>query len=172
MTARERLIKRLGPYWQMEAAAALLIPGTMLLLSEGRLGPASWFAMVPMVIMLIIGAAYWRGKYRQLIERGYDIKPLLRKIARWKAAVLALSIFAITTAILIWLFPHYSVGFADRVCATIAASLALLEYVNYFHRQLQHFDNMTDFKRLLAGKGFRRSQMAVDLAAFLRRTDQ
>jgi hypothetical protein len=42
--------------------------------------------------------------------------------------------------------------------------LAVLEYVNYYHRQLQHFDNKADFRRMLAGKGFRQSWMARDLA--------
>jgi hypothetical protein len=39
----------------------------------------------------------------------------------------------------------------------------MLEYVNYYHRQLQHFDHAADWKRLLAGRGFRVSQMAADL---------
>jgi hypothetical protein len=44
--------------------------------------------------------------------------------------------------------------------------LAMLEYINYYHRQLQHFDNAADLKRLLSGKGFKRSHMARELAAF------
>ena len=44
--------------------------------------------------------------------------------------------------------------------------LALAEYVNYYHRQLQHFDNWPDFRRLMTGKGFRPAKMAVDLAAW------
>jgi hypothetical protein len=54
---------------------------------------------------------------------------------------------------------------ADRIAATACAVLAALEYVNYYHRQLQHFDNWADFKRLIAGKGFRKSWMARDLDA-------
>jgi hypothetical protein len=54
---------------------------------------------------------------------------------------------------------------ADQIAATACAALAALEYVNYYHRQLQHFDSWADFKRLLAGKGFRKSWMARDLEA-------
>jgi len=39
----------------------------------------------------------------------------------------------------------------------------VLEHVNYYHRQLQHFDHWPDFKRLITGRGFRRSQLSVDL---------
>ena len=164
MNSRQRLAKRLGSYWQMEAVSAILIPGVMLLLSSGKLSLASYFAMVPMVIMLIIGAAYWRSKYRQLTLTKHDVRTLLKRIAAWKLPALALSLLACVLAGMLWLFPQHSAGLADRVVASVAALLALLEYVNYYHRQLQHFDNMADFKRLLAGKGVRRSQMAADLA--------
>ena len=59
-------------------------------------------------------------------------------------------------------------GLADRVAATGCATLAVLEYVNYYHRQLQHFDNKADFKRMLAGKGFRQSWLARDLSELRR----
>jgi membrane protein YdbS with pleckstrin-like domain len=52
--------------------------------------------------------------------------------------------------------------------AAILTLLAALEYVNYYHRQLQHFDRSSDFKRLMTGGGFRRSHMARDLAAYRR----
>lgn len=48
----------------------------------------------------------------------------------------------------------------------IASLLALAEYVNYYHRQLQHFDNWPDFHRLITGRGFRPAKMALDLAAW------
>ena len=60
------------------------------------------------------------------------------------------------------LFPVFS-GLADRNVATACAVLAVLEYVNYYHRQLQHFDSREDFRRLLTGKGFRKSWLARDL---------
>ncbi|MEN9392769.1 MAG: hypothetical protein RLZZ104_1112, partial [Pseudomonadota bacterium] len=67
-----------------------------------------------------------------------------------------------------WLVPSWSAGLADRNIATGCAVLAVLEYINYYHRQLQHFDNGEDFQRLLAGKGFRKSWMARDIEALNR----
>lgn len=52
--------------------------------------------------------------------------------------------------------------------AAILTLLAALEYVNYYHRQLQHFDRSSDFKRLITGGGFRRSHMARNLTAYRR----
>ena len=65
-----------------------------------------------------------------------------------------------------WVFPQISVSLGDRIAATVCGLLAALEYINYYHRQLQHFDNAADFKRLMSGRGFRRSQMAADLERF------
>ena len=51
----------------------------------------------------------------------------------------------------------------------VVTILGVLEYVNYYHVQLQHFDNMADWRRLLAGRGFRPAHMARDLATWRRR---
>ncbi|NRD89867.1 hypothetical protein C8024_11005 [Sphingopyxis sp. BSNA05] len=82
---------------------------------------------------------------------------------RVRPYILALIIAALGGTVLVWLQPHLSSGLGDRITASVASALAVAEYINYYHRQLQHFDNMADFKQLLSGKGFRRSQMAVDL---------
>jgi hypothetical protein len=47
--------------------------------------------------------------------------------------------------------------------------LAILEFVNYYHVQLQHFDHAEDFQRLLAGKGFRRSHLSKSIRAYRQR---
>ena len=56
-------------------------------------------------------------------------------------------------------------GLTTSVSAAAALSLlASLEYVNYFHVQLQHFDNRADFQRLGTRRRFRRSHLAKDIA--------
>ncbi|MDQ3080564.1 MAG: hypothetical protein M3R03_11290 [Pseudomonadota bacterium] len=54
---------------------------------------------------------------------------------------------------------------AGVIAAELLTLLAGLEYVNYYHRQLQHFDNLADLKRLFSGRGFKPSHMARSLAA-------
>ncbi len=59
------------------------------------------------------------------------------------------------------------VGWSGAVVAAfICSGLATLEYVNYFHVQLQNFDHAADIKRLMNGGGLRQAHMAKDLAAF------
>jgi hypothetical protein len=74
-----------------------------------------------------------------------------------------LALLGLLSASSAWVFPELMVGSGDRWVATFAALLGLLEYVNYYHRQLQHFDNWSDFRRLFQGKGFRISQLARDI---------
>lgn len=160
---REKLIARLNPYWKMEAANIVFIPLIVVWVTAGRIGWTTLVALVPVVLLLAIGAAYWRGKVRQLRGEQSDLIPLLRRIAWWKRPSLMLTAAGCGAALAGWLVPGLSLGQADRLAASGCALLAVLEYVNYYHRQLQHFDNAADFRRMLAGKGFRRSSMAADL---------
>jgi hypothetical protein len=52
--------------------------------------------------------------------------------------------------------------------AMLFSLLALLEYINYYHYQLQHFDNQADFQRLISGRGFRQSHLARALEQYER----
>lgn len=160
---RDRLIKRLDPYWKMEAANAAIVPLFVIWATGGRIGWITLAALVPVVLLLVIGAVYWRSKVRQLRGEQRDLAPLLRRIGWWKRPSLLLTATGGAAALGGWLMPDWSVGLADRIAASSCALLAALEYVNYYHRQLQHFDNWADFKRLLKGQGFRRSSLAADL---------
>lgn len=160
------LSKRLAWYWKMEASGILLFPALMFWYSNFQLGWPAAIASVPMILILALGAAYWRGKLHQLTHPGFEFEKWLRAISLLQTPALVLTLAGILAAGTAWVFPQISAGLADRVSATGAAALAALEYVNYYHRQLQHFDHLPDFRRLLGGHGFRRSQLAGDLRAF------
>lgn len=167
MAAKTRadLLKRLDPYWKMEAANVLFVPAFLIWLAGGKVG---WITLAPMaatVLLLVIGALYWRGKVRRLRGDGGDFAVLLRRLAALKAPALVLTLAGCATALAGWWVPAWSAGLADRNVATACAVLAVLEYVNYYHRQLQHFDSREDFRRLLTGRGFRKSWLARDLEA-------
>ena len=79
MAAKTRadLLKRLDPYWKMEAANVVFVPVFLIWLAGGKVG---WITLVPMaatVLLLVIGALYWRGKVRQLRGDGSDFPVLL-----------------------------------------------------------------------------------------------
>ncbi len=161
---RADLLARLEPYWKMEAANAVLLPAMIVFLSKGQLGWISFVPMASMILLLVIGALYWRGKVRQLKGEPQNWTGLLGTLARLQLPALVLTLAGAAAAVAGWTVSDLTVGTADRWTATACGVLAVLEYVNYYHRQLQHFDNKADFKRMLAGKGFRPSWMARDLA--------
>ena len=168
--AKASLLKRLDPYWKMEAANMVAIPVLAFGLTKGQI---SWISLVPLaatVLLLGIGTAYWWMKVRQLRRDDANHEAVLRWLSRLQLPSLLLTLAGVLSAALGRAIPELSVGLADRITAAVCAALAVLEYVNYYHRQLQHFDNKADFRRLLAGKGFRPSWMARDLAAWRART--
>ena len=166
MNAKDKIKKRLDSYWKLELMNVIVLPAVMVLwpLSYGyRIGWGSYFSMIPMCGLLYIGGIYWRSK-RQALDVGIaPVQLVMPRISKAQYPLMLLSIIAITIAILLWVRPDLSASRGDQWTATTAAALAGLEYINYYHRQLQHFDHGPDFKRLLAGQGFRRSQLAKDL---------
>ena len=159
---RSALFHRLSGYWKLELANMIIIPGVMAWLSGWRLGPLSIVAILPMCGLLLVGGLYWRGKLQEL-AKGRDIRALLRRIRQVQLPLLALTLLAAGAVLASWMIAGLAANPADRWVATAAASLAALEYVNYYHRQLQHFDHAADFKRLLSGRGLRRSWLSRDI---------
>lgn len=162
LTVRAKLLHRMARYWQMEAANVVAVPLMMAFFSRGQLGWPAAIAIVPMSGMLAVGTIYLRAKYRQVafVE---PITQALRLVAGAQVPMLLGSVLALGIAGSVWLWPDVTQGLAERWVVTVAALLAALEYVNYYHRQLQHFDNANDWRRLLAGRGFRPSQLRRDL---------
>ena len=160
--SRGPVARRLAWYWPTEAANVVLMPGVMIVLSKAQLGLPALLAIVPMSAMLVAGARYLRAKYQQL-SAGKPIGEALNWLAAAQLPLLAATLVALATMVWVWIDPAISRGPAERWVVSVAAILAALEYVNYYHRQLQHFDNASDWQRLIGGKGFRTSQVRRDL---------
>lgn len=163
---RAEISKRLKMYYQFELANVLFIPGTMLAYAiylGQKIGWTSIAACVPMCALLLIGGLYWLAKYKA-VQGEREFLPRVMKWAntlKWPMCVL--SVAATILAIAVWVISDLSPSTGDKAITSFAGIMALLEYINYYHRQLQHFDRVSDFKRLMTGKGFRPSQMSVDL---------
>ena len=155
----------------MEVGNALLMPAFMVFICVTLEQSLSWwFALVciPMCALLVIGGLYWRAKLHQLEGKPETLKTFLPIAGACKLPLAILSFGALFVCAWAW-FTGAGASTGDRVVITIAAVLAALEYVNYYHRQLQHFDHAADFKRLISGRGFRSAQLAVDLARMRRK---
>ncbi|WP_226700640.1 hypothetical protein [Qipengyuania gaetbuli] len=166
---RAALRKRLSSYWKLELGNALLIPAAVFYLASGEGNGIGWltlFSFLPMCGLLLLGSAYWRAKLAGVEGDRSKLSTVLGAADRLDRLLFLLAFASLTAAIASWVLPSLSVSLADRIAATVCSVLAMLEYVNYYHRQLQHFDHGEDFRRLLGGKGFRRSQMSVDLQQY------
>ena len=162
-------LRNFRSYATMEALNIVLVPGAVFLLAP----PSNWTEILAMGLaiaacagFLLVGAAYWAGLDQRLTKSNRSA--LTRALAL--AHRLEMPLLAITGAALSMLaFAIYNVGWTWPVIgAAILTLLAALEYVNYYHRQLQHFDRSSDFKRFMTGGGFRRSHMARNLDAYRR----
>ena len=58
--------------------------------------------MAATMLLLAIGAFYWRGKVRQLRGDGGDFAPLLRRISAWRIPALVLIVASCVSALLGW----------------------------------------------------------------------
>lgn len=162
-----RVARRLSWYWQVELANAVIVPAAVLLMVEVYGERASWpvlMTLMPMIGLLVVGGLYWRGKLHELRGEPRAIGRVLALADRAQLPLLALTALAVLIGICGMFVTLPGSGTANRWAALGASLLALAEYVNYYHRQLQHFDNWPDFHRLMTGRGCRPARMAVDLA--------
>ena len=156
-------------YWKMEAANVVFVPAFALWLGFPRNtldAVAIGLAIVATSGFLVVGTAFWRGIDRRLRFADRDAASRALALAdRAEQPLLAVNAAAAVASVAALVVN----GWTGAAIAAAALSLmAALEYVNYYQRQLQHFDNRADFKRLLSGRGGKPSHMARDLAAWRR----
>jgi len=154
-------------YAQLEALNVILVPGVALWFGWPRTVAEAvvlGVAILAAAGFLVIGTLYWRGLAARLRGGGSAAMTTALRVAdRWERPLIVVTALAsVLLAVGI-----VAAGWTGAVIASAAlTALAWLEYVNYYHWQLQHFDRMADTRRLLAGRGMRRSHMARDLARY------
>ena len=166
---RHRLERRLNSYWKLEAGNVVLVPaftGWAVLQLGGAITSPLVLAMAAVSALLVVGAAAWRMELAGLRgERGFA-PALLPWLSLAQGPTLLLSIASVGGAG----FEVWRGGWSVTAVATcILALLAMLEYINYYVVQLQHFDHPADFKRLMSGRGFREAHLAKALRAHRKR---
>lgn len=161
------VVRRLRSYWRLEAGNVILVPGMAALLvwqSGGGFTVAFCLAALACAALLVIGAVYWRAVLHRMEGESAALDRVLPGLARaelWSGLMVVAALLAVA---LDWLPGG---GWTpSRIGAAALAALAVLEYVNYYRVQLQHFDNAADFRRLISGRGLRKAHMARDIAAW------
>ncbi|OYQ24688.1 hypothetical protein CHU93_15100 [Sandarakinorhabdus cyanobacteriorum] len=158
----------LARYWKMEAGNVLAVPLLVWFLvwnAGDQPDLAAGLAAAACAVLLVIGTAAWRLVLARLDGRADAANGLLAFCARAEIpALLLLVVASIATGLAI-----AANGWPPRTIAAAGLTLlAWLEYVNYYHWQLQNFDSAIDFKRLLAGRGLRRAHMGKAVRAWRR----
>jgi hypothetical protein len=169
---RDKLLKRLKPYWMMEGANVVLLPliawFLITVVAEGQITIAVITAMLATSFLLVVGTFAWK-----MVVDGLEGNPTSEEqwtpwldLARWPTMLLTLLALIATVVEAISTLPRFS---ASLIGASLLCLLAVLEFVNYYHVQLQHFDHAEDFQRLLSGKGFRRSHLSKSIRTYRQR---
>jgi hypothetical protein len=166
--AKAALIRRLRMYWQVEAGNVVMVPGVAMAavhIYGGKIGWPTILAASACAALLVIGALAWRMELANVQGKPQVAQYWTPILARLQAPMLLLSLSA--CGAVVWRLATWAdLWSPDAIAAAVLATLAALEYVNYYHVQLQHFDNAADFKRLVSGKGFRRAHLARAIDAW------
>lgn len=163
---RAALRRHLSRYWQMEAANVLLMPalGWAMLWSAGHTPDAAAIAgMAACSLLLVIGAAAWRMALAGLDGDRLLVARLTAAcaLAEWPALAVLLGASVLAAQSLL------TAGWHPNVFAGAGFTLlGWLEYMNYYHVQLQNFDSEIDLKRLRAGRGLRRAHLGRAVRAW------
>lgn len=158
--------RHLTKYWKMEAGNVLLIPAMgCAMLWSGDVTPdvAAIAAMTACSLLLVIGAAAWRMALAGLDGDTALAEKLTTACAWAEWPSLAVLVFATAMA------TASVVEGGWRPNSFAAAGFTLmgwLEYVNYYHVQLQNFDSAIDLKRLQAGRGLRSAHLGRAVRAW------
>jgi hypothetical protein len=158
---RQKLIRRLSAYWKMEAWNVLFVPLFAFLalrFLNDSVSICVILAMLGCAGLLIIGAAAWRLELAQLQGEDKLNERLQSCLGPSRPFGLVLAVVGGVAGVAEWV--RDGTFTPSAVAALTMGALAVLEYVNYYVAQLQHFDHLTDFKRLITGKGFRKPHLA------------
>jgi hypothetical protein len=165
-------VKRLTTYWKIEAGNAVFIPALavyLVLKSGGRISTALVLSGLACSFLLVIGTIVLRMMLRKARGEADAIADRIPLLARMRWPAIALCVAAAVANGAEWLSGSLELS-AQCVAPALLLLLAVLEYVNCYHVQLQHFDHAPDWQRLIAGRGFRRSHLAREIERWKRET--
>ncbi|MBU6165743.1 MAG: hypothetical protein KGQ52_06385 [Alphaproteobacteria bacterium] len=160
------LRQHLASYWKMEAGNVLALPlfaGALVWYAGDWPDLAAVLGAAACSFLLIVGTAAWRLALARLDGQAALATRLVAFCARAEIP----SLLLLAAATLASGHAIASAGWPPRSIAAAALTLlAWLEYVNYYHWQLQNFDSAIDLKRIMAGRGLRRAHMGRAVRAW------
>lgn len=155
---RAALAGRLRTLATMELVGVVVIGWAVFGAYDAPRSAANTVGFALVALHLVIGAAYWTVKTRQL--RTEEPRPPFIGVFKWLRPVCQGGLAA--GLVVIALAADQPVG--AWLPGLGLYGLALAEYVNYFHWQLMH-DTRSDVRRLVRTRRLRRSHLSEDLRA-------
>lgn len=164
---KEKLIKRLSWYYPLEKIHAFITFPllTLYFVLKNPIIQSIWFiyGMVLCIIILYQGQKYWQLKLWRLQNKPFSQKKNLNFFnnAQRINQLLILGIpviFAIQYFIIDWSTVDFNVIFYSSVVNIFA----ILEYINYYHKQLM-VDNTSDLQYIIRNKKLKTASLAKDL---------
>lgn len=160
-----KVVQRLRSYWMMEAGNVVLVPACVLFVVwslDGVIDATLLVSLAANAVLLTIGACYWRITLLRIEGNTAPFAKWLPRIG--KLQPLARLVTALTCAATL---ADVALGDgswpAQRIASAAMSVLCLLEYINYYHVQLQYFDNAADFIALMRTGRLKRAHLARDL---------
>lgn len=166
MGAGPALMKRMDSYWRMERTCVFLFPPIAFAASRPDdllSGAVLALALVACCATLWIGAEYWRAVWKSLQGDRSVMGDALALADRWQARCATLAAVAMVVSFLTLVGHDVSTA---AIAALGLSLLAGLEYVNYYHIQLQNFDHGPTLRRFCRARRFPRAHLAKALGAY------
>lgn len=131
----------------------------------GRVYALGWFsltALLAVCAILLVGAAFWYLKSRDVDGAGYLSRPGVRAFFRASKVGSRAALVGVTLLLAArqWLAPGATRG--DLVSGAALLALGWLEYINCFHVQLS-YDNLADLRFLYRYRRLKRAIMVREL---------
>lgn len=127
-----------------------------------------WAAFILLEWLLIQGTIYWHAKLKRLRVENTSITPIkiVRLLHRFKGLnkfIILLAFLAFIIDFVRW-YPSLPIG--GLLTAFFIYIFAILEFINYFYKQLS-YDNRFDIKYLMKSRKLKRSSLNKDFKRFL-----
>jgi len=162
---KDKIIKRLEWYYPTELFNAWLFTGITLFVIYTYKITDTFFLVYGLTIMTFIlfqGQHYWKLKLYRLTNKKFDETKNLKLFRRAKQINMVLIAIIPFVLGLQWLTTNTIIENNLFLWGILANVIGVLEYINYYHRQLM-IDNLSDIKYLLRNKRLKVASLKKDL---------
>lgn len=164
---KEKLIKRLRWYYPTEKFHAFVTFPLLILffVIKNPISQSIWFiyGMMVCIFTLYQGQKYWQLKLWRLQNKSFSETENLKFFRKAKGLNVILLLGSPVILILQIVIVDWSMADSKIILYSLLANVfAVLEYINYYHKQLM-VDNTSDLQYIIRNKKLKTASLAKDL---------